>query len=618
MKILDLVREWPVLARESLRELEGQVRTRQRVIQDGCRPRHLLGWIPLPATRLTDEECLEEVSLLIRDYEALVAELHASQQAYEGSLRRLARAVQGVVEEKIEEVCRLEAERAALHEAAHRKGERGLAEAAAEMQKRLVRTVRLLARATVLILRKLEVCWQSLTQLAEDEAVQRRVLADLVERLDLRRHALHLDQRIGAVEREVEDLAEVAVSFEQHLHEWLGPLQTLIERVARVDERVLLAISEIQTATELALEEQAGDPDGALDDPVLDFLVASRVKQDRLLQILDRATPLEEALREFGAESATGDPAPASVPAAIDRLRALLEKRLVPGSVAPSGPTVEVEWRLVLTDTLDGIDATVRTADGTERHFQLRRGEDEDRLRRFLAETPGVITVLDLGGWREKWRGSIDQAEALRTWPELTRTTALVLPSLDVGRAFRLARARMDGLLSLRFREPGDPTSPLLGPEGASALSQGPFLAHLETLAAPGQRIQSAGAVALVQSPHLGELVRLDLSQDDMGDEGALALARCPSLHRLTHLALAENGIGDQGATALARSPYLGRLASLDLSRNRVGSAGAAALARGACFSLLTSLDLRQNNLCAEGIAALLQSSALGRCKVET
>src|ERR1700740_81801 len=84
VKILGQTYTLPAIATKRFRALQYQVRDQQRVIQTGLRPQErLLGIIPLRPRTLKPEERWQELDLLVRNYDAIIAELSASKEAYE-------------------------------------------------------------------------------------------------------------------------------------------------------------------------------------------------------------------------------------------------------------------------------------------------------------------------------------------------------------------------------------------------------------------------------------------------------------------------------------------------------------------------------------------------------
>ena len=85
--------------------------------------------------------------------------------------------------------------------------------------------MRLLGQAALLLLKKVELCREGLQKLADDQTLQQQVLSQMMGRLDAQRRAYELQQRIDRTAREVAQMAEVALQFEDYMREHFGPLQ---------------------------------------------------------------------------------------------------------------------------------------------------------------------------------------------------------------------------------------------------------------------------------------------------------------------------------------------------------------------------------------------------------
>ena len=121
----------------------------------------------------------------------------------------------------------------------------------------LAQSVRFLGQAALLLLKKVALCQEGIKRLAEDQAVQREVLAQLVGQLENHRRAYALQQRIEHVTRDVADMAEVALHFEAYIRNHFGPLQTLLEQVSRVDTTLHSAVAEIEAITQQMLQQES-------------------------------------------------------------------------------------------------------------------------------------------------------------------------------------------------------------------------------------------------------------------------------------------------------------------------------------------------------------------------
>jgi uncharacterized protein (TIGR02996 family) len=202
--------------------------------------------------------------------------------------------------------------------------------------------------------------------------------------------------------------------------------------------------------------------------------------------------------------------------------------------------------------------------------------------------------------------GSGSELVALCAMPQLARVERLQLARLFIddhgaellaGAGPRVARLQQLVLADNR-----------IGPPGAAALAQSPWLAPLRGLDLSSNPIGVRGAQAISASASLAKLAALDLFACALGAEGTAALVAGTKLVSLRSLRLAGNDLGDEGAAAISIWPRLAELVRLDLSANGIGDPGANALAASRFAARLEMLDLRGNVITGEGAGELARS----------
>ena len=340
--ILDQTYTLPTAATEGFRHLQEQIQLRQRLIQEGVRPQsRRWGLLPRVPTSLSVAERLHELHLLICDYDTVIAELQVSKEAYETFFTQLAAGVQRAVQRKSDEIRQIEQERAALQASAVAQQDAALAQWTRQSVEQLTQSVRLLGQAALLLLKKVALCHAGITRLAEDQAVQRRVLDQLVSQFENHRRAYELQQRIEQVTRDVADMAEVALHFETYMRDHFGPLQTLLAQVSRVDTTLHSAVAEIEALTQQMLQQEgvSWHSVDTLDQRLLDFLTMSHLKRERLAEVVERLYRQDGTEEHFEMALAMG-PA-VSVPEALDNIDLLVEARLCALPNVPTTPHVD-------------------------------------------------------------------------------------------------------------------------------------------------------------------------------------------------------------------------------------------------------------------------------------
>jgi len=295
--VFDKSYEMPRGLSSELSELTERIQVRSETVRTGARPASgLRRLLPRAQDHLDPLERFDELSLLVQDYECIIAQVKESQEVYEAFFARLAAGVREGVTAKCEQARRMEEKRLELLKRGKTKGNPALVAQAEASEQRLLASVHLMIHATLLILRKIELCRRSVEALVHDQEKQRRVLEGLVDDLRDQREMAALDQEIGQFEMEVAAIAKVALNFEELLRDHFGPLQGLLEEVVRVDDDLMRAVAEIQSiADSLAAERDAALPSLGQERNVLEFLMTSTLKRERLRDALERAAGADDA-----------------------------------------------------------------------------------------------------------------------------------------------------------------------------------------------------------------------------------------------------------------------------------------------------------------------------------
>ena len=333
--ILDQTYTLPVIVTERFRVLQHQVHEQQQVIQTGRRPQpRLLGIIPRAPLTLTPEERWRELDQLVHNYDAIIAELRTSKEAYEAFFGQIATGVQQALARQWEAMQREEEERLADAQHPGTQQDETLQRLVHEDGERLMQGVRLLGQAALLLLKKIALCQEGLARLVSDQDLQRRVLTELTGRLELHRRAYLRRQRIDQLVQDAARMAEIALHFEEYLRDHLGPLQGLLEQVVRVDSDLHRTVSEIEDLTRQLVQQQrltAWPGSEMLDERWLTFLTTSQLKKERLMEMWGRLEQQDGDLETLETDMATSVPNTGSpILTALDNIRTLVEARLAP------------------------------------------------------------------------------------------------------------------------------------------------------------------------------------------------------------------------------------------------------------------------------------------------
>src|SRR5262245_3615379 len=294
--------------------------------------------IPRAPRTLTPEERWHELDLLVRNYDAIIAELGASKEAYTAFFGQLAAGVQQALIRQSVAMQHLEEERLADIQHPEVQQDTTLQRLLHEDGERLMHGVRLLGQAALLLLKKIALCQEGLARLVADQDLQRRVLSELTGRLDLHRRAYLRRQRIDQAVRDAARMAEVAVHFEAYMRDHLGPLQGILEQVVRMDSDLHRAVVEIEDLTRQLVQQHLTPLPGSelLDERWLTFLTAGQLKKERLVEMWERLERQDGDLEALETDLATSASSAASpVLTALDNIRTLVEVRLAPLVPAP-------------------------------------------------------------------------------------------------------------------------------------------------------------------------------------------------------------------------------------------------------------------------------------------
>jgi formylglycine-generating enzyme required for sulfatase activity len=342
LKFLGQTYSLPAVVNERFRRLQQRVYKQSRSIQEGIRPRSgwlkPIGWSSTPSTQ---SERFQQLNLLLRNYDAIIDELSQSKNAYRIFFSQLAAGVRQALSDKRKEMLAIEQERLASYQEAVAKSDETLQQLAQEDEERLLRGVRLLGQAALLLLKKIAVCQESIAKLDDDQQVQRRALTQMIGHLDSHRRAYERRERIDIVVREVAEMANVALDFEGYVREHLCPLQDLIDKVVRMDKDLHRAVTEIDDITQrmlrrgeaIILSEDRAQGLTSFDERLLDFLTWVKLQKERLSE-LSKLLKLQdgsaEAIDVDIALSVTSQTTENPVLNALDNIQTLVDIRLTP------------------------------------------------------------------------------------------------------------------------------------------------------------------------------------------------------------------------------------------------------------------------------------------------
>ncbi len=320
---------FPEIRDRTLEARQTDIQLVRRRIEDGSREkRYLFGMIKRPPA-LDPEERLQMMETLVSHYDELIATLKEKIGECREGFLQIGDGVRRQFEEKIRDIEQADLKRLAL---AARARERGQVETAEQLEADRERNRLLavnLARACILIIRKLRHALDALSILVEDESAQRNVIESLRSNLDLYREVFDYYREVDKLQQHVEELTRTALDFDSLLRDNLGPLSALIEEVSKVDSRVADSLAEIEKLSkQLEMRQTVQIDDLGPGDHILSLLAGTRVKQDILEGIISGMADSYGQLEAIDADTALVEDDSLDFDALTDNMALLVDRGL--------------------------------------------------------------------------------------------------------------------------------------------------------------------------------------------------------------------------------------------------------------------------------------------------
>ena len=236
------------------------------------------------------EERFQALNSLVQNYDAVIATLKEHQDEYQDFFENLADEIKGIVAQKCQEIASVEQERLEVERLARHENDDDLLQITMQQKSELLETAKAIGYAAILMLKKLDLMSASLDKIANDQQTQREVLESMVKKLTGQKRAYEVQLKIKKLQADAAELTKIALNFESYMEKFMGSFQTLLGNVASVDQELSGALKEIQQIAELAMGQQAASitMDDQSSQKVLNFLMASNLKKERLLDALEQ------------------------------------------------------------------------------------------------------------------------------------------------------------------------------------------------------------------------------------------------------------------------------------------------------------------------------------------
>jgi formylglycine-generating enzyme required for sulfatase activity len=299
IKIYQRTYSLPVLGGGKLDKLQTEIRSGSQNLQRGYVERETKveekGFFSKKVIRkvvrqeLNFEQRFAELDKLVKNYDAVIETLQTHQGEYQDFFENLADEIRAIVTCKCQDIANVEQERLEVERIAQQENDVDLLQIAASQKAQILETAKAIGYAAILMLKKLDLMSASLEKIANDQQTQREVLESMVKKLSVQKKAYQVQLKINRLQAEAAELTKIALNFESYMESFLGSFQTLLGNVAKVDKDLSGAMQEIKQIAEMAMSQQAGDivMNDRSSQKILDFLVASDMKKDRLLDALE-------------------------------------------------------------------------------------------------------------------------------------------------------------------------------------------------------------------------------------------------------------------------------------------------------------------------------------------
>jgi F-box protein 11 len=280
----------PVLFSPFFLELRENIKNRQILVQKGIRSQSQ--WFGLIKTEelISFEERFSELEKLVRDYDSIIHILKKYQEAYQLFFVQVVDELKTFVAKQCQELAEAERERLELEKSIQ--DNENLLSFLKSQKLQILRSAFLLHRAAQLVLRKVELIENSIKKLAQEQETQRALLEKMMERLKNYIRVSRLQQKINWIEENIRNLADVAVNFEDYLKDYFGSFQNVIEQVIEIDNELSSKVEEIRILVEDIRNQNSSssilNESENLSDSLLDFLVQSNFKQEKLRETFER------------------------------------------------------------------------------------------------------------------------------------------------------------------------------------------------------------------------------------------------------------------------------------------------------------------------------------------
>ena len=300
IKIYKKTYRLPMLAGGKLDQLQKQIRQRnehltkgrlvtQKIEQRGMFSKKVIEQSSRKS--LSFEERYRELNAIVQNYDEMVKVLKLHQYDYQKFFQELAQEIRVTIGENCNEILEKEKKRQ-LKEQQERQKANPLPQSLAmlsNMESQLFEIAKSTGYAAVLMLKKLDLMSESLQRIANDQDMQKQLLAQVLEEIRSQKDLYELQLEINALQAKTAEFVDIALNFEEYMKPFMGSFQSLLSNVATVDQELSKAMGEIQNIANLLEAQQFRSIESDRDSQrIADFLARGEIKKDRLQEALEQ------------------------------------------------------------------------------------------------------------------------------------------------------------------------------------------------------------------------------------------------------------------------------------------------------------------------------------------
>ncbi|MCC5645801.1 GUN4 domain-containing protein [Nostoc sp. CHAB 5824] len=301
ISIYERTYQLPVLKNNGVKKVQQKIRERQTLIKEGVRCHNRLGGIIKRKEEVSQGEIFEEIRLFINDYSHIIDFLEIYKNSYHDFLLNLADELKNLFKQKYLEIKNLEDQRRKL-ELKSNNNPKILDGLRWEKQENF-KAVLLLSNAYFLMLEKIRLLAEGITNLAEDTKNQKEIVRQIVKDLEVYQEIYEYQRKAYKVRQEIAKIAHTAINFENSLQNYFSPFQSLIDEVVKVDEYFYATVGDIKNLGDNILNYQSNlfnfEETEAISETFLDFMVTSYEKKARLKDAFIQSQLLDWQIHNF-------------------------------------------------------------------------------------------------------------------------------------------------------------------------------------------------------------------------------------------------------------------------------------------------------------------------------